>query len=267
MWSAVFCFSFISAASAAPLSNFYSFLPHYGNQMANQQYNRILTEQLLPPRGQGAGAIIHPGFQGTAAGGQGSGTAFIKYSLPKAPGGKSIEIYYPYNYRQGEVLPNVMPQIPNIFPFGYPTQTGPQQQPPRQAAPPQANDPLANDPQQQQIQHDPQVPAGQLDGFYQPEAAAPLNSDEAEEAEEAEAAEGAAETEVANGSEGAEPTAEEPIPDPTTADPAALPVDAPADPEVVLDYPLATDVSNIEVNVADLNDPVTATASPPPYFP
>ncbi|XP_046699417.1 secretory calcium-binding phosphoprotein 5 [Silurus meridionalis] len=215
MWSAVFCFSFISAASAAPLSNFYSFLPHYGNQMANQAVNDMFSpshlqagvttpismEILLPPRGQGAGAgtgsmfpglpahlqpgpnapisieIIHPGFQGTAAGGQGSGTAFIKYSLPKAPGRKSIEIYYPYNYRQGEVLPNVMPQIPNIFPFGYPTQTGPQQQPPRQAAPPQANDPLvfnyppqtapqqqpptANDPQQQQIQHDPQVPAGQ----------------------------------------------------------------------------------------------------------
>ncbi|XP_046698610.1 enamelin [Silurus meridionalis] len=107
----------------------------------------------------------------------------------------------------------------------------------------------------------------QLHGFYQPEAAAPLNSDEAEEAEEAEAAEGAAETEVANGSEGAEPTAEEPIPDPTTADPAALPVHAPADPDVVLDYPLATDVPGVEVNVPDLYDPVTATESPPPYFP
>ncbi|KAI5087587.1 secretory calcium-binding phosphoprotein 5 isoform X1 [Silurus meridionalis] len=234
MWSAVFCFSFISAASAAPLSNFYSFLPHYGNQMANQ---------LLPPRGQGAGAIIHPGFQGTAAGGQGSGTAFIKYSLPKAPGRKSIEI---------------------IFPFGYPTQTGPQQQPPRQAAPPQANDPLVfNYPPQTAPQQQPPT----LHGFYQPEAAAPLNSDEAEEAEEAEAAEGAAETEVANGSEGAEPTAEEPIPDPTTADPAALPVHAPADPDVVLDYPLATDVPGVEVNVPDLYDPVTATESPPPYFP
>ncbi|XP_026801008.1 secretory calcium-binding phosphoprotein 5 [Pangasianodon hypophthalmus] len=222
MWSAVFCLSFISAVSAAPLSKFYSFLPHYGNPMpsgpSNQAANDMFSpshlqagmtapismEILLPPRfpgtaagGQGSGTgtnsmfpgvpshlqpgvnapisieLFHPGFQGAAAGGQGSGTAFIKYSLPKAPGRKSVEIYYPYNFGQGEVLPNMVPQIPNIFPFSYPPQTGPQQQPPRQAAPPQGNDQpfvfnyppqqqpaRANDPQQQ-VQQDPQVPAGQ----------------------------------------------------------------------------------------------------------
>ncbi|GAA6085203.1 secretory calcium-binding phosphoprotein 5, partial [Tachysurus ichikawai] len=103
---------------------------------------------------------------------------FIKYSIPKAPGRKSVEIFYPYNFRQGEMFPNLMQQIPNIFPFNYPPQTGPQPQPPRQAAPPpQGNDqtfvfnypqnnpqqqpPRAADPQQQ-IQQDPQVPAGQV---------------------------------------------------------------------------------------------------------
>ncbi|KAF4071317.1 hypothetical protein AMELA_G00271820 [Ameiurus melas] len=223
MWSAVFCFSIISAVSAAPR---YSFLQHYGNPMQSGPSNQvhqavndmfppshphagmttpISMEILLPPSfpgsagGQGSGTgnmfpglpshlqpgvntpisieLFHPGFQGTAAGGQGSRTGLIKYSIPKAPGRKSIEIYYPYNFAQGELLPNVLPQIPNVFPFNY----LPQQQPPRQAAPAQGNNqpfifnyppqtspqqqppraaPQANDPQQQ-IQQDPQVPTGQ----------------------------------------------------------------------------------------------------------
>ncbi|XP_058240544.1 secretory calcium-binding phosphoprotein 5 [Hemibagrus wyckioides] len=236
MSSAVFFFSFISAVTAAPLSTFYSFLPHYGNPMpsgpSNQAANDMFSpshlqagmttpismEILLPPRftgaagGQGAGAGTNSMFPGVPAHLQpGVNTpisieilviqsgnpkvvlwreifsdfclffipqGFIKYSLPKAPGRKSVEIYYPYNFGTGEVLPNVLPQIPNIFPFSYPPQTGPQQQPPRQAAPPpQANDqpfvfnypqtgpqqqpPRVADPQQQ-IQQDPQVPAGQV---------------------------------------------------------------------------------------------------------
>ncbi|XP_053336338.1 secretory calcium-binding phosphoprotein 5 isoform X1 [Clarias gariepinus] len=160
----------------------------------------ISVEILLPPGFQGTGTggqgsgpgtnnmfpgvnapisieLIHPGFPGTGAGGQGAGTGYIKYSLPKAPGRKSVEIYYPYDFAQGKVLP----QLPNIFPFNYPPQTVPQQQPPRHAAPTQGNGqplifnnppqtapqqpprtaaPQANNPQQQ-IQQDRQVPAGQ----------------------------------------------------------------------------------------------------------
>ncbi|GAA6100036.1 secretory calcium-binding phosphoprotein 5 [Tachysurus ichikawai] len=113
MWSAVFFFSFISAVSAAPLSKFYSFLPHYSNQIPSGPSNQGLTtpismEIFLPPRlwetaagGSGAGTnsispgvpahlqpgvnapisieVFHTGFQGTAAGGQGSGTVSLLY--------------------------------------------------------------------------------------------------------------------------------------------------------------------------------------------
>ncbi|XP_053087004.1 enamelin isoform X3 [Pangasianodon hypophthalmus] len=125
----------------------------------------------------------------------------------------------------------------------------------------------------------PAPPQPQFDGFYQPGAAAPLNSDEAEDAEEAEEAEDAEEAEGAEGAEGAEvaqgaegaegtePAAEEPTLDPTTTDPAAVSIDAPADPEVPLDYLLATNDLNVEFNVADGFDPATITESPLPYLP
>uniref|UniRef100_A0A8C7I0I7 Uncharacterized protein n=1 Tax=Oncorhynchus kisutch TaxID=8019 RepID=A0A8C7I0I7_ONCKI len=34
--------------------------------------------------------------------------AFIKYSLPKAPGRKSVEIYYPYDFVQQKVNPDII---------------------------------------------------------------------------------------------------------------------------------------------------------------
>lgn len=116
-------------------------------------------------------------------------------------------------------------------------------------------------------------PNPQFDGFYKPGVATPLNSDEAEEAEEAEGDEGAEGGEGAEGAEGGEeaeggeggegtegaegtePAAEEPTSDPTNTDPAAGSIDAPADPEVPLDYLLATNTHNFEVNVADGFDP------------
>ncbi|XP_047672641.1 secretory calcium-binding phosphoprotein 5 [Tachysurus fulvidraco] len=174
MWSAVFFFSFICVVSAAPLSKFYSFLPHHTSHLPSKPSNQAANDKPLPSYLQGlitpismeiflpqrlretaAGAgtnsmfpglpahlqpgvnapisieIFPPGFHGTAAGGQGSETGFIKYSIPKAPGRKSVEIFYPYNFDKVEMLPNLMQQIPNMFPFNYPPQTGPQPHLPR----------------------------------------------------------------------------------------------------------------------------------------
>lgn len=91
-------------------------------------------------------------------------------------------------------------------------------------------------------------PKPQFDGFYQPGAAAPLNSDEAEEAEEA------------------EPAAEEPTPDPTATHLAAVSTDTPADPEIPLDYFPPTNAPDVQINVADGFDPATITKSPLSYF-
>ncbi|KAM4604303.1 secretory calcium-binding phosphoprotein 5 [Polymixia lowei] len=103
---------------------------------------------------------IFPGFPGGATGGPGSSFpshGFIKYSLPKAPGRKSVEVYYPYDFTQQKMMPSIpqLPQMPNLFPFEYPPHTVPQQTPniPNfDANPPQSQDPLQPALQDQPIQ-------------------------------------------------------------------------------------------------------------------
>ncbi|KTF80267.1 hypothetical protein cypCar_00011005 [Cyprinus carpio] len=116
MWTSLLCLLLAGAVSAAPLSPFFNYLPHYGN-----------PKQIFPPQfpvspvGGAAGTSSFP-TQG-----------FIKYSLPKAPGRKSVEIFYPYDFSQRQ-----------IFPFDFMPQTVPQQppvNPPFQDGPPQAQEP------------------------------------------------------------------------------------------------------------------------------
>ncbi|XP_076879050.1 secretory calcium-binding phosphoprotein 5 [Brachyhypopomus gauderio] len=157
MWSSILCLSFVTAVSAAPMSPFLNYLPHYGNPVpsgpstqGNTDFFPAVPSHLQPSINSPISMeiVFPPSFPGSPAGGAGSGhvfpsQAFIKYSLPKAPGRKSVEIYYPYDFRQGQILP-----------FDYSPQTVPQQQPPR-ATPPQFSE------VQQQIQQDQQVQAGQ----------------------------------------------------------------------------------------------------------
>ncbi|XP_062333385.1 secretory calcium-binding phosphoprotein 5 [Osmerus eperlanus] len=84
-----------------------------------------------------------------------NGQAFLKYSVPKAPGRKSVEIYYPFDFTQQQ-----MPNIPQLFPYDNSPQTVPQQDPivpPYEARLPHAQDPL-QPAQQEQPQRRGQVP-------------------------------------------------------------------------------------------------------------
>ncbi|XP_053475491.1 secretory calcium-binding phosphoprotein 5 [Ictalurus furcatus] len=76
MWSAVFCFSIISAVSAAPL---YSFLQHYGNPMQSGPSNQAANDMFSPLHPHAGMTtpismeiLLPPRFPGSA-GGQGSG--------------------------------------------------------------------------------------------------------------------------------------------------------------------------------------------------
>ncbi|XP_051993837.1 uncharacterized protein LOC127651844 [Xyrauchen texanus] len=175
MWTSILCLLLAGAVSAAPLSTFLNYLPHFG--VPGQGTNGVYPGMPAQPH-PGLNApismeIIFPQrFPNNPAGGP-SGTptfptqAFIKYSLPKAPGQKSVEIFYPYDFSQHQDLPNVpqFPQFPNIFPFEYIPQTAPQQPPmmtPYQDAPPQPHD------TQQQTQQEQQTQTGQVSQAQQP---------------------------------------------------------------------------------------------------
>ncbi|KAM3864834.1 secretory calcium-binding phosphoprotein 5 [Diretmus argenteus] len=95
---AILCLCLASTVSAAP--SFFHYLPHYGGRQPAP------PTQSYPSQG------------------------FIKYSLPNAPGRKSVEIYYPYDFTQQRMMPNIpnLPQIPNVPTFD--------------ANPPQSQDPL-----------------------------------------------------------------------------------------------------------------------------
>ncbi|XP_055062695.2 uncharacterized protein [Misgurnus anguillicaudatus] len=160
MWTSLLCLLLAGAVSAAPLSPFFNFLPHYGNP--GQGTNGVFPGMPSQPHPPISMEIIFPQrFPNNAAGGAGGQTfptqAFIKYSLPKAPGRKSVEIFYPYDFSQHQDLPNIpqIPQIPNIFPFEYVPQTAAQQPPmvpPFQDGPPQSTDPQQQAQQEQQVQ-------------------------------------------------------------------------------------------------------------------
>ncbi|XP_073699181.1 secretory calcium-binding phosphoprotein 5 isoform X2 [Garra rufa] len=156
MWTSLLCLLLTGAVSAAPLSPFFNYLPHYGSpkQANNGGFQGIPSQ---PHPGMNAPIsmeiIFPPRFPGNPAGGA-AGTssfptqAFIKYSLPKAPGRKSVEIFYPYDFSQRQ-----------IFPFDFMPQTVPQQppvNPPFQDAPPQTQEP------QQQTQPEQQAQTGQV---------------------------------------------------------------------------------------------------------
>ncbi|XP_051559074.1 uncharacterized protein LOC127443993 [Myxocyprinus asiaticus] len=162
MWTSILCLLLAGAVSAAPLSPFLNYLPHYGGP--GQGTNGVFPGMPAQPH-PGLNApvsmeIIFPQrFPNKPAGGP-AGTptfptqAFIKYSLPKAPGRKSVEIFYPYDFSQHQ-----------IFPFEYIPQTAPQQppmMPPFQDAPPQPQDP------QQQTQQEQQAQTGQVSQAQQP---------------------------------------------------------------------------------------------------
>ncbi|XP_037388480.1 secretory calcium-binding phosphoprotein 5 [Pygocentrus nattereri] len=127
MLGSILCLSFVTMVSAAPqMSPFFNYLPHYGKPAgpsAQPAYAPISMEIVFPPQ-----------FPRTA-GGAGAGASFpsqayIKYSLPKAPGAQSVEVYYPYDFtQQGMGNIPVLPPIPGLVTFDNPQQTG-QQQPP-----------------------------------------------------------------------------------------------------------------------------------------
>ncbi|XP_062410970.1 secretory calcium-binding phosphoprotein 5 [Sardina pilchardus] len=170
MWTAVLCLCFASAISAAPLGSFFSYLPNYdsprqsgpstqGNNVRFSQpgFNAPVSMEIVFPQryptNPAGGSPSGPGYRSQA---------FIKYSIPKAPGRKSVEVYYPYDFgQQQQNFPNVpqMPPATNLFPFNlpFPPQTVPQQ-PPQQPpqVPPyqplQPQDTLQQEQQQQQQQ-------------------------------------------------------------------------------------------------------------------
>uniref|UniRef100_A0A8C1IFG0 Secretory calcium-binding phosphoprotein 5 n=1 Tax=Cyprinus carpio TaxID=7962 RepID=A0A8C1IFG0_CYPCA len=151
MWTSLLCLLLAGAVSAAPLSPFFNYLPHYGNpkQGNNGAFQGIPSQ---PHPGLNAPIsmeiIFPPQFPVSPVGGA-AGTSsfptqgFIKYSLPKAPGRKSVEIFYPYDFSQRQVM-IVFSLHLNIFPFDFMPQTVPQQppvNPPFQDGPPQAQEP------------------------------------------------------------------------------------------------------------------------------
>ncbi|XP_039504446.1 secretory calcium-binding phosphoprotein 5 [Pimephales promelas] len=153
MWTSILCLLLAGAVSAAPLSPFFNYLPHYGSpkQGNNGGFQGIPSQPgLNAPISMEI--IFPPRFPTNPAGGK-AGTssfptqAFIKYSLPKAPGRKSVEIFYPYDFSQHQDQPNVplIPQFPNIFPFHFMPQTVPQQPPMN----PPFQEEQTQDPQQQ----------------------------------------------------------------------------------------------------------------------
>uniref|UniRef100_A0A3B1JXS7 Secretory calcium-binding phosphoprotein 5 n=1 Tax=Astyanax mexicanus TaxID=7994 RepID=A0A3B1JXS7_ASTMX len=170
MWSSILCLSFVTMVSSAPISPFFNYLPHYGNPRPGPSAQG--TNDFFSTNGQPAfnapismEIVFPPQFQGSPVGGAGAGPAFpsqgfIKYSLPKVPGRKSVEIYYPYDFtQQRQMMPSVpmmpaVPQLPGLVTFDNPPHNVPQQQPPR-ASPPQSNDPHP------QIMHDQPVQTGQ----------------------------------------------------------------------------------------------------------
>ncbi|XP_056623703.1 secretory calcium-binding phosphoprotein 5 [Triplophysa dalaica] len=133
MWTFLLSLLLAGAVSAAPLSPFFNYLPHYGNP--GQGTNGVFPGMPSQP---GINApismeIIFPQrFPNKAAGGAGgaqtfSSQGFIKYSLPKAPGRKSVEIIFPFEY----IPQTAAQQPPMVPPFqdGAPQPHDPQQQP------------------------------------------------------------------------------------------------------------------------------------------
>ncbi|TRY82927.1 hypothetical protein DNTS_027922 [Danionella cerebrum] len=131
MWTSFMCLLLAGAVSSAPGNN--AGFPGQPHPAMNAPVSmEIIFPQRIPgnPAGGAAGSPSFPT------------QAFIKYSLPKAPGRKSVEIFYPYDFGRNQDQPNlpVIPQLPNIFPFDLMPQTVPQQppvNPPFQDAPPQ----------------------------------------------------------------------------------------------------------------------------------
>ncbi|XP_045572734.1 gamma-gliadin isoform X1 [Salmo salar] len=170
----IICLCLASSISAAPLQPFFNYLPHYGGPRQSgpaTQMNEVLypAGQPYPQPGLNGPVsmeIVFPQrFPGMSNGGQINGPqsypsqAFIKYSLPKAPGRKSVEIYYPYDFAQHKMMPNIpqMPQIPNLFPYEYQPQTVPQPRPnipfpPYNSQLPHSQDPLQPAQQEQTVQ-------------------------------------------------------------------------------------------------------------------
>ncbi|XP_036439423.1 secretory calcium-binding phosphoprotein 5 [Colossoma macropomum] len=145
MLGSILCLSFVTVVSAAPMSPFFNYLPHYGKPAgpsAQPAYNAPISMEIVFP----------PQFPHTA-GGAGAGASFpsqgyIKYSLPKAPGAQSVEVYYPYDFtQQGMGNIPVLPPLPGLVTFDNPQQTG-QQQPPRAAPQPSEADVLNDQPAQ-----------------------------------------------------------------------------------------------------------------------
>ncbi|KAA0722097.1 hypothetical protein E1301_Tti009155 [Triplophysa tibetana] len=292
MWTFLLTLLLAGAVSAAPLSPFFNYLHHYGNP--GQGTNGVFPGMPSQP---GINApismeIIFPQrFPNKAAGGAGGSQtfptqAFIKYSLPKAPGRKSVEIVPPF--QDGAPQPHDPQQQPQqeqqaqtgqrtsmkIFVFlmcvfgsslaAPALDSGSNEQ----AAVNNANTALhlmelyrmIGKLQQQEFNPALLAPRGDgsdeentlfngfnpAHGFQHAQPAAPLNSDEAEAAEEAEAVEGVEGAEAV-AVEGAEGA--EAVAEPTEAAPA---VEAGTANEIL---PVAVDVT---VAAADILPEVTA---------
>nr|XP_021330569.1 secretory calcium-binding phosphoprotein 5 isoform X1 [Danio rerio] len=153
MWTSLLCLLLAGAVSAAPLSPFFNYLPHYGSpRQGNTGGFQGMPSQPHPAMNAPISMeiIFPPRFPANPAGGA-AGTssfptqAFIKYSLPKAPGRKSVEIIFPF-----DLMPQTVPQQPPVNP---PFQDGaPQTQEPQQQT----------QPEQQQQQQQQQAQTGQV---------------------------------------------------------------------------------------------------------
>uniref|UniRef100_A0A3Q3MIQ4 Secretory calcium-binding phosphoprotein 5 n=1 Tax=Mastacembelus armatus TaxID=205130 RepID=A0A3Q3MIQ4_9TELE len=136
---AILCLCLASTASAAP--SIFHYMPHYTGQRQqvppSQAKSPFTAGQPLPQIGiPGAYSveIIYPHRYPGGAGGPNAGQpfpshGFIKYSIPQPPGRQSVEVYYPYDFVQQRIIPNMPPMSnnPQVLSYDYPFQNGPQQ--------------------------------------------------------------------------------------------------------------------------------------------
>ncbi|KAJ8407486.1 hypothetical protein AAFF_G00273430 [Aldrovandia affinis] len=157
MKTVIACLCFASTICAAPMTSLYDYLPQIGpprqpNQPAQRSNNFAPPSQQVQQPGMHAPIsmeiVFPPRFPSQVTGGQQLGQgfpsqAYIKYKIPKSPGRQSMEIFYPYDLTQQQMMPPIpnipqmpqipnmmppnIPQIPNLFPYGFMPPTIPQQ--------------------------------------------------------------------------------------------------------------------------------------------
>ncbi|XP_072563018.1 secretory calcium-binding phosphoprotein 5 [Paramormyrops kingsleyae] len=169
MKSALLCLCLVSTIGAAPMKTFYEYLPQAG---VPQQRSGPYFPLAQPPPQPGLNGpvsiemVMMPRYSSNGPAGEpNSPQVFLKYKMPKTPGMKSMEIFYPIDYTQQQqifsrygLMPPMLPQQnqnQNVFPPNTMPQNGPQNPSPPQAQaqpPPKAQGQAQAQPPAQAVQ-------------------------------------------------------------------------------------------------------------------